>query len=492
MQSRAKNKKQSGVLLAVSSLSGPDGIGTLGQAAYKFVDFLKSANQRYWQILPLNPIDCNNSPYKSVSTLAGEILYIDLTLLVKYGLLNTDEIPHIAETPSIDYDTVRTLKISVLKKATARFDRNNAEYRRFLKENSDFIYDFSILQTAKEVYNTRHLSELPDGIKYRQKDALNDFCKRYSAQIEFYKITQFLFCKQYFALKEYANRNNIKIIGDIPFYVSPDSVDVWTAPDNFKVGRDLTPTLVAGVPPDIFSSDGQLWGNPVYDWNYMKKDGFSWWKNRLMHCKAMFDVTRIDHFRAFADYYSIPSGSPTARSGNWEKGVGKQFFDSVFAELGPIDIIAEDLGGEDSVAVQNLLKQTGFPNMKVLQFAFNGKKENPFLPENYTDNCVCYTGTHDNDTALGWFEKATEKQKVQFLRLAENQNLPIPHRMIRIASSSKANLVIIPFQDLLCVGTEGRMNTPGTKNNNWRWRMGKKELNENAALTLKKLTEGRN
>lgn len=492
MPLRVKKTKESGVLLAVSSLASNHGIGTIGKAAYEFIDFLKISNQRYWQILPLNPLDRANSPYKSSCTLAGEILYIDLDFLVLDRLLLPHEIPKREFSGNVDYAAVREFKLPLLKLAAERFDTKNKEYRRFLKENQDWLCDYALFSAAKKVYKTDSLQGFPDSIKYRLPYALESFADDHKNLIDFFKITQFLFFKQYFALKKYATQNGIKIIGDIPFYVSPDSVDVWVSPDNFKVGRDFTPTLVAGVPPDIFSLDGQLWGNPIYNWDYMKKDSYSWWKKRLSKCKEMFDVIRIDHFRAFADYYSIPQGSPTAKSGRWEKGVGAQFFDEIEKDLGKINIIAEDLGGEDEISVINLLKQTEFPNMKVLQFAFNTDRQNPFLPENYNENCICYSGTHDNDTALGWFNTASREEKIMFLKLAQNEELPIPHRMIRLAVNSKANIVIIPFQDLLCLDSKGRLNTPGTDKGNWEWRMGKDDNNIENAMLLKNLTLGRN
>ncbi|MBQ8267745.1 MAG: 4-alpha-glucanotransferase, partial [Clostridia bacterium] len=307
-----------------------------------------------------------------------------------------------------------------------------------------------------------------------------------------YKITQYFFFCQYYELKRYANSKGIKIVGDIPFYVSPDSADVWTNPDDFKVGRDFTPTAVAGVPPDIFSRDGQLWGNPIYNWQNMRRVGYRWWQLRLGFCRRLYDVLRIDHFRAFANYFQIPYGSKNATLGSWVSGEGAVFWDKMRETIGDINIIAEDLGGEDDPDVILLLKHTDFPNMKILQFGFTGDMQNAFLPKNYPYNCVCYTGTHDNDTTLGWYNSATTKQRVMFNTIVRNNANCVAHDMIRAASKSQSMLCIIPMQDLLCLDSSARMNTPGTAHGNWQWRMSREDVNIDNAKLLKKLTKERN
>lgn len=493
MPSKDKERQRySGVLCAVSSLPSKYGIGNFGIEAYKFIDFLCEAKQRFWQILPLNSLGEGNSPYKSNSTFAGEILYVDLDFLSRDGLLQSADIPGCDFEQNVDYDAVRGFKIPLLKKAAQNFDNKNKDYRKFLKDNDFWIEDYAIFEAAFEVYNTRSLTSLPDGIKYHLPEEIEKFKEKNQDKINFYKVTQYFFFCQYYELKRYANGKGIKIIGDIPFYVSSDSADVWTNPDDFKVGRDFTPTLVAGVPPDIFSENGQLWGNPIYNWQNMRRSGYSWWQSRLMFCRQLYDVIRIDHFRAFANYYQIPCGSRSAISGGWIKGEGAAFWDKIRETVGDINIIAEDLGGEEDPDVISLLKYTDFPNMKILQFGFTGDMQNIYLPQNYPYNCVCYTGTHDNDTALGWYNNASTKERVIFNTLIRNNTGCIAHDMIRALSKSQSMLCIIPMQDVLCLDSHARMNTPGTTNGNWQWRMSKDDINNGNSKLLKKLTKERN
>ncbi len=485
-------KRHSGVLLAVSSLPSKYGIGSFGVEAYKFVDFLYDAKQRYWQILPLNPLGEGNSPYKSSSTFAGEILYIDLDFLVRDGLLAADDIVEYVFSRNVDYKTVRGFKLPLLKKAADKFDIKNKNYQTFLKRNKFWIEDYALFEAALKVYKTQQLAELPDGIKYRLPEQIKRFKENHEKLIDFYKITQYFFFCQYFELKRYANQKGVRIVGDIPFYVSADSADVWSNPDDFKVGRDFTPTAVAGVPPDMFSASGQLWGNPIYNWQNMRLNRYCWWQSRLAFCKDMYDVLRIDHFRAFANYYQIPYGSKNAISGAWTCGEGAAFWDKIREQMGQINIIAEDLGGENDQQVIELLKNTNFPNMKILQFGFTGDMQNEYLPQNYPYNCVCYTGTHDNDTALGWYNSAPTKARVMFNTVVRNNANCVPHDMIRELSKSPSMLCIIPIQDLLCLDSNARMNTPGTTQGNWQWRMKADDINVDNAKLLKKLTKERN
>jgi len=490
---RDKEKQRySGVLLAVSSLPSPYGIGTFGAEAYRFVDFLCESKQRFWQILPLNPLGEGNSPYKSTSTFAGEILYIDLDFLIRDGLMASGDIKSRELSQNGDYDAGRNFKMPILQKAAENFDKSNKNYQSFLKDNAFWIEDYALFVSALQVLGTQILGELPDGIKYRIPEETDDFKERYKNLIDFYKITQYFFFCQYYDLKRYANGKGVKIIGDIPFYVSPDSADVWCNPDNFKVGRDFTPTAVAGVPPDIFSENGQLWGNPIYNWQNMKRDGYRWWQSRLLFCRRLYDVLRIDHFRAFANYFQIPYGSKNATLGSWQKGEGAAFWNKMQEAMGEINIIAEDLGGEDDPEVITLLKHTDFPNMKILQFGFNGDMQNMYLPQNYPYNSVCYTGTHDNNTALGWYNKASTKERVIFNTLIRNNTGCIAHDMIRALSKSNSMLCIIPMQDVLCLDSSARMNTPGTIEGNWQWRLNKEDINNENAKLLKKLTKERN
>lgn len=485
-------KRYSGVLLAVSSLPSKYGIGSLGIEAYKFIDFLRESHQHFWQILPLNPLGEGNSPYKSSSTFAGEILYIDIDFLVREGLLSDSEIKTQKFSKNVDYDTAKKIKMPLLKKAAARFIKTDKNYNDFLEDNKIWIEDYAIFAAALDVYKSKGIFDLPDGIKYRIPYFLNDFKSRYEEQIDFYKITQYFFFCQYYDLKRYANQNGIKIIGDIPFYVSLDSADVWGNPDNFMVNRDFVPSVVAGVPPDVFSKSGQLWGNPIYNWQNMRENEYRWWRSRLEFCRDMYDVVRIDHFRAFARYYQIPFGSKDALTGSWINGEGKNFWDKIKETVGDINIIAEDLGGEDDKEVIELLKHTDFANMKILQFGFTGDIKNIYLPQNYPYNCVCYTGTHDNDTALGWYNKATTKERVIFNALMRNNENSVAYDMIRALSKSNSMLCIIPMQDVLCLDSSSRMNTPGTPSGNWEWRMSSNDLNVDNAKHLKKLTKERN
>lgn len=492
MRLRDKSQKRySGVLLAISSLPSAYGIGSFGKHAYKFIDFLRDARQQYWQILPLNPLGEGNSPYKSSSAFAGEILYIDIEILVCEGLLNKSDIPNAHFPQNVDYKRVRDFKIPLLEKAAEKFDISNKNYQKFLTENNFWLEEYALFETAFNIYNANTLSDLPQDFIYKEPQFISNFKQKNIKQIDFYKITQYFFFCQYYDLKRYANQNRIKIIGDIPFYVSLDSADVWGNPDNFLLDRNFAPLMVAGVPPDIFSPSGQLWGNPIYDWKNMEKYGYKWWINRLAFFCEMYDIIRVDHFRAFAKFYQIPYGK-TALDGTWVQGEGAKFWDRVKQMLGEIDIIAEDLGGEDDPQVKYLLDYTNFPNMKILQFGFTGDKDNVFLPGNYSYNCVCYTGTHDNDTAIGWYNKASIKERVIFNVLIRNNANCISHDMIRSISRSKSMLCIIPMQDLLCLDSSARMNTPGTIGDNWIWRMTGNDINTKNAKLLKKLTKERN
>lgn len=486
-----KYARESGILLHISSLPSPYGIGSLGREAYRFVDFLKKSRQNYWQILPLCPVGKGNSPYSSVSSFAGEMLFIDLDMLVDEGLLNPADIPEEKFPKNVDYRLVRQFKLPLIKKAAENFDTKSRDFKAFLRENSYWLNDYALFMALKEVYRKKSFAELSDGLKYRLPNELEHFKKSHAEQILFYEITQYFFFSQYFKLKSYAEENGIKIIGDIPFYVQYESADVWSRPDNFRLGRDMTPVLVAGVPPDVFSADGQLWGNPIYDWDFQKTTGYEWWKARLSHNAKLYDVIRIDHFRAFADYYTIPYGAKNAKSGKWEKGVGLPFW-NIMKENIDAQIIAEDLGGE-TPEVEKLIHDTGFPNMKVLQFGFNTDLDNPFLPKNYQKNCVCYTGTHDNDTTRGWFEKASEREKLMFSRLVTaDKSSSAVLSLIAYAMKSKARMVIIPMQDYLQLDSSDRLNTPGMPYGNWEWRLSADDIDETVSETIKRLCEGRN
>lgn len=490
--SQAKHKRTSGILLSITSLPSDYGIGSLGAEAFKFVGFLKKTRQTYWQILPLCPVGKGNSPYCSVSAFAGEILLIDIEQLLNDGLLQPKDVPNREFPKNTDYAAVRKFKLPLLKKAAENFDIKNRSFQSFKKENRYWLNDYCLFMAIKDRFSGAPFYKWDAPFKYRFPEAINEFKDTHGEEILFYEITQFLFYSQYCRLKTYAERNGIEIIGDIPFYVSLDSADVWSNPNCFKLGRDMTPVLVAGVPPDVFSSDGQLWGNPIYDWDFQKKTDYAWWRMRLVHNAGLYDVIRIDHFRGFADYYTIPYGSPDAKSGKWEKGVGIGFWNSVKPDITNTEIIAEDLGGE-TAEVQRLIHETGFPNMKVLQFAFNSDLKNQFLPKNMERNCVCYTGTHDNDTSLGWYQKASNLEKLMFSRLVpKDKSGSVALSLIAFGMKSKARLVIIPLQDYLELPSKDRMNTPGSGKNNWEWRFEKNSLTEDLSNTILRLTKGRN
>lgn len=487
----SKYPKESGILMHISSLPDPYGIGSLGYEAYKFVDFLKGCHQKYWQILPLCPVGKGNSPYSSVSAFAGEPLFIDLEALLSEGLLNPNDIPEPQFPKNVDYKAVRKFKMPLIRKAAENFNPKNREFKAFCSENSYWLKDYALFMVARDCFHVKKINDLPDEIKYRLPNSLRDFSQIYSKEILIYEIIQYFFYKQYFKLKAYAAANGIKIIGDIPFYVQLDSADVWSNPDNYKLGRDMTPVLVAGVPPDIFSDEGQLWGNPIYDWEYQKSTNYKWWKERLIHGGKLYDALRIDHFRAFADYYTIPYGAKSAKSGKWEKGVGISFWNTVKPVL-QTEIIAEDLGGE-TPEVERLIEETGFPNMKVLQFAFNTNLENPFLPKNYDKNCICYTSTHDNDTTRGWFEKAGEKERLLFSRLVPaDKSSSAVLSLISFGMKSKARIMIVPIQDYLQLDSNERLNTPGVPFGNWEWRLKKEDITDDLSETVKRLSFGRN
>jgi len=486
-----KQKRESGILLSITALPSKHGIGSLGEEAFRFVDFLKESNQSYWQLLPLCPVGKGNSPYSSVCSFAGEILLIDIKKLVDCKLLKQEEIPECEFCHKVDYTKVRLFKLPLLKKAAERFDSESPQFKEFKKKNEYWLESFALFMAISEFYPAPFY-DWSTGLKYRFPTALELFKEKHRKEILFYEITQFLFFSQFEELKDYARQKGIKLIGDIPFYVSENSSDVWSNPNCFLLGRNMRPVLVAGVPPDIFSKDGQLWGNPIYDWEYMKTDGFLWWKNRLAHNARLYDVIRIDHFRAFADYYVIPSHSKNARSGEWQKGVGMEFFRSVREIINNTEIIAEDLGGETET-VKKLVLESGFPNMKVLQFAFSSDLTNQFLPRNFNENCVCYTGTHDNDTSVGWYEKATQKEKLMFQNLLSDKPYKsVAHKLIKYGMESPARIVIIPLQDYLSLDSSCRTNTPGTDNGNWEWRFKSEMLNDELTQIIKGLSIGRN
>ncbi len=485
---RVRRSKKSGILLPLFSLPSKYGIGSLGLEAYNFVDFLKNAGQSYWQLLPLCPVGKADSPYSSVSSFAGEILYIDLDFLVRDGLLKKEDIPVEFFPEKVDYKACRDFKIPLLKKVAESFNKYDKDFLKFKEENEFWLRDYSIFMTLSEVFETKNFRLWDKDYKYRNRVVLEEFCRQHEEKIDFFEITQFLFYKQFFELKAYASQNGIRLMGDIPFYVSYLSADVWSRPFCFKLGLDLTPVLVAGVPPDMFSKNGQLWGMPIYDWSFLKNNGYPFWRERLSFNCKLYNALRIDHFRAFADYYTIPFGAKTAREGSWQKGVGYDFFRELRPVLRDTEIIAEDLG-EENENTARLIKKTGFKDMRVLEFAFDSGKSDPFLPKNFGRKSVAYTGTHDNNTVIGWYKTASDSEKKLFKQLVPDIYSSHSLNLISYALKSRAELVIIPLQDYLELDETARINTPSTEKDNWCWRVEKERLNKQTAELIKKLTK---
>lgn len=462
-----------GVLLPVSSLPSKYGIGTFGKAAREWVDFLTRAKQSYWQVLPLGPTSFGDSPYQSYSAFAGNPLFIDLQQLCQAGLLKKGRCKRTpwGEDPSyVDYDTVRAGKEQLLRRAFSNF-KNFRVLERFRKRNQAWVEDYALYMVIKERMNGRPWPEWDEELRLRDPETLETWKKRYKEDVDYHVFTQFLFFQQWSDLKKYANEKGVKIIGDAPIYVAMDSADVWAHPELFQLDENNLPTEVAGCPPDAFSEDGQLWGNPLYRWDVMKEDGYAWWMERIKANLSMYDVLRIDHFRGLESYYAIPYGDATAKNGRWRKGPGMDFIRTINKTVEGAAIIAEDLGLL-TPAVNRLLKSSGYPGMKVLQFAFNAGEESTYLPHNLPTHCVVYTGTHDNDTTRGWFNSASPEDlelAMDYLGIRDVKDGT--WAFIRAALSSVADLAVIPFQDYLDLGSEARINTPSTVGGqNWKWR----------------------
>lgn len=462
----------------ISSLPGNTGIGTLGKCAYDFVDYLKEAGLSYWQILPICPTGFGDSPYQSFSTAAGNPYFIDFDELAKDGYLEYSDFELVdwGNDPSfVDYGFLYEKRRAVFAKVEKKFREHvPADFEDFCAANADWLDDYALFMAIKESHGGVALSAWEDDLRLRRKDALEAFRAQHAGAILSHKMLQYFFFVQWMRLKKYANTKGIKIVGDLPIYVSADSVDVWANPEIFALDGDLHPIEVAGCPPDAFSATGQLWGNPVYNWERLKETGYAWWKLRMERSFRTYDIIRIDHFRGFESYYCIPAGASTAESGVWRKGPGMDLF--TVAGLLDKPIIAEDLGflTDD---VRSLLKATGFPGMNVLQFAFDSRDANDYSPEHYIANSVVYTGTHDNDTILGW-AKSAPKESVQsalaYFSLKTERTLN--KAMMEAALKSKSNTCILTMQDILSKGGEARMNTPSVLGGNWQWRATESEL----------------
>ncbi len=502
------NSRSSGILLHPTSLPGRFGIGDLGPEAYKFVDFLVAAGQNLWQVLPLGPTGYGDSPYACYSAFAGNTLLISPEQLVTDGLL--DSAPPVAkETSKVDFAQAHKLKEQLLHNAYERYTKTTdtklrSAFETFAQQHAQWLDDYALFRALKDAHGDVAWNEWNPSLVRHTPSALERAREQYREQIEAHMFYQFLFFRQWFALKRYCNERGIRIVGDLPIFVAHDSADVWTNPDEFKLDKSGKPLVVAGVPPDYFSTTGQLWGNPLYNWERMQADGFKWWIERVRATLTVVDIARVDHFRGFAACWEIPGGDKTAERGQWVEAPGRELFTAIRKTLGELPIIAEDLGviTPDVIALR---EEFGFPGMRILQFGFGGDAKNIDLPHNYVPNVVAYTGTHDNDTTVGWFQSVAgegstrtadqiERERSFCLDYLNTKGEEIHWDFIRGVLASVANTAIVPLQDLLGLGTEARMNLPNSTEGNWAWRFEPGALTDEIGQRLKRLTElyGRN
>lgn len=487
-----KLERKAGILMQPISLPSEYGIGTLGVKAKEFVDFLVEANQKLWQIFPLGPTGFGDSPYQCFSAFAGNPYLIDLEELVRLGLLEYSDIePMRVSNDVIDYGMLYTVKNPILLKLYEKADILKDEFEAFKKENDEeWLHNYALFIALKNHFNGASWDIWDDDIKLRKKRAITKYEKELAKEIDTQKFIQFLFFKQWEEIKNYANNKGIEIIGDIPIFVSFDSADAWANPEIFLFDKDRKPVGVAGVPPDYFSATGQLWGNPLYNWRTLKRRDYDWWKNRIKANLKICDIIRIDHFRGFRAFWQVPYGETTAINGEWIKGPGMDLFNSIKKEFPNLKVIAEDLGNLEDEDMQ-LVKETGFPGMKILQFAFDGENDNIYLPHNYEDtNCVVYTGTHDNDTTQGFINSLGDYEK-GIIRdyLDTNDDNGLCWHLIRLAHRSVAKYSIIPIQDYLCYGSDTRMNVPGVGVGNWQFKLREGVLTHELAKAIAHITK---
>lgn len=519
--SDTKFERNAGILMPVSSLPSPYGIGTFGKDAYDFVTFVKECNHKYWQVLPLGPTTYGDSPYQSYSAFAGNPYFVDLDMLIEAGFLLKSEVisrdwgdgivpvnvseddavngrfgtyrdGNVGDERYVSYEKIYNNRFDILRIAYNRFKAACAESKKtlakglplykqfdnFVKDNADWLEDYALFMALKSHFNNVSWGEWETDIKFRKPEAMSRYEEQLSDDIGYWKFIQFEFYLQWNALKQYANSNGIEIIGDIPIYMGYDSVDVWANQGEFQLDENLTPIKVAGVPPDAFSDAGQKWGNPLYDYDKMEANGFSWWRKRMAASAKLYDVIRIDHFIGIVKYYTIPADMPDARQGEYRQGPGQKLLDVINESIGDKKIIAEDLGVEVP-EVAKILKENGYPGMKVLEFAFGGDRKNPHLPYNYTQNLVCYGGTHDNETLLGFFEDRGDWELgYAYDYLDTRDKGRMVDQVFRAAYSSVAVLTVFAVQDILKLGNWARMNLPSSMGNNWKWRMQKGQLGQ--------------
>ena len=484
--------RESGILMHITSLPGPYGVGTMGKQAFAFVDFLEAAGQSCWQILPLNPTGFGDSPYQSCSTFAGNHYLIDLDALVEGGLLKQEELTSVRwcrKETKADFGLLYKSRLKVLRLAYERFEADEA-FDAFCDDNADWLPDFALFMALKETFGGKPWYQWDKALKFRRAEAIRDAQQKLAGEIRFYSFVQYLFYLQWNDLRDYAHSKGVQIIGDVPIYVPYDSVEVWKEPELFQMDENLDPVAVAGCPPDAFTADGQLWGNPLYRWEAHKKQNFAWWIRRLAAAGKLYDVVRMDHFRGLEAYWSVPFGDKTARNGKWVKGPEMAFVNAVKTQLPQLRMIAEDLGFLTQ-EVLDMRDASGYPGMKVLEFAFDSREPSDYLPHTYTKNTVCYTGTHDNMTMRQWFETAPEEAVAyakDYMHLSKKEGYV--WGCIRTALSSVSDLCIIQMQDYLNLGGEARMNFPGTlSDSNWTWRAKDGIISESLAKKVRAMTK---
>lgn len=495
MKNEEIEMRRNGMLLPIASLPSPYGIGGFSKEAYEFIDLLEETGQKLWQILPLGPTSYGDSPYQSFSTFAGNPYFIDLDTLAEKGWLTKEacEASDYGDNESyIDYGRIYNSRFVLLKQAFLNSDiLSDKKFTEFCKANQHWLPDYALYMALKNQNDGKSWIEWEEEIRLRKPEAVEYYKKELEEECNFYEFLQYEFHEQWTKVKEYAHKKGIQIVGDVPIYVAFDSADTWANPELFQLDEKNLPLGVAGCPPDAFSATGQLWGNPLYNWAYHKKTGYDWWLKRIAYCFDLYDIVRIDHFRGFDEYYSIPYGDETAINGHWEKGPGMDLFNTVKEKLGELDIIAEDLGFLTESVFQ-LLKDSGYPGMKVLQFAFDPSEDSDYLTYKYQRNCVVYTGTHDNDTTAGWFEKLSDGDKEVALRYMNSFYTPKEEQhwdLIALAMRSTADTCIIPVQDFLGLGSEARINMPSTLGDNWKWRMTKGAFSEELKEKIRRMTK---